>query len=632
MSMNPPQNKKINSNKIQGSSGQDPILQEITLKMMMDINIPGKKEPIEFNESMFYSDTINKSGYNSLPYFTSEIEYPSSIIKALPYQQQVDFFFKKSYFLYILKDTKEYNEKYRKLRDQKKLQNDRYKRCVEQKKKNKSFQCDLNGESGLTPDKKKEKREKELDETKSRMIERNNIARSNIMLTLTILFPIKYYNTTFNTYDDLFLNKVSSSFSLSTIMPILLNILIGMKDTSEKYSYLNMNGINTITQIIWLNDIYNHPDYKKLAEKFNTYIEWSIGESIKKNEKIDEEYDIFKDKFKDTLMEISNTKIKITTSRYSSNRDEYTKYIESIKKLATSLSSSFSYNTAKEFLRLYALLERNSSETMRELIRELNEKKNGNNKINVNIGELNKKLTELITLYEIKEFLDDPNIEFQDISNYGDLQKTEYNEKMNRIKRLPEYNKIKEFTDIIKTIKQLSSSNIFLQKQFEDYISGKDNNINELMIPETAMNDDKLRPLIDTGISLNSGTAVIQLRVDIIGGKVDDTNKSKVACIFNGEKLGTELEEILKPNRQSWMLDKYRFYFDMKTETASVIDETKQTVNSTKTSNVKGDEKKPTGKDVKMNPMEKIKKQPPIKKTGTLKKQGGKNRNTIRVY
>ena len=464
------------------------------------------------------------------------------------------------------------------------------------------------------------------------MVQRNTIARKNIMLTITLLFPIKYYNTTFNTYDDLFINTISSSFSISTIMPLLLNILIGTKDTSEKYSYININGINTITQIIWLNDIYNHPDYKKLAEKFNTYIEWSIGESIKKNDKIDEEYEIFKYKFQDTLKEISNTKIKITTIRYSSTRQDYTKYIESIKKLATSLSSSFSYNSAKEFLRLYAFLERNSSETIRELIRELNEKKNSNNKINVNIGELNKKLTELITLYEIKEFLDDPNIEFQDISNYGDLQKTEYNEKMNRIKRLPEYNKIKEFTDIIKKIKLLSSSNIFLQKQFEDYISGKDNDINELMIPETAMNDEQLRQLIDTGISLNSGSAVIQLRVDVIGGKVDDTNKSKVACIFNGEKLGTELKELLKPNRKAWLLDNYRFYFDMKTETASVIDEKKQTVNTTKTSHFENDEKKSTEKDVKMNPMKNIKKQQPIKKTGTLKKQGGKNRNTIRLY
>jgi hypothetical protein len=261
----PVQNNSTSNTLIQGSSDQDPILKEITLKMMMDINIPGKKEPVEFNLSRFHSDKIKKIGYNNLPYFTSEIEYPSAIIKALPYQQQVDFFFKRSYFLDILKDTSEYKEKYRKLKEKKQIQRDRYKECVQEKKKSKDFQCDLNDDARLSQDEKKEKRKKLLEETKTRMIERNTIARANIMLTLTILFPVKYYNTTFNTYDDLFLNTVSSSFSLSTIMPLILNILIGIKDTSEKYSYLNINGMNTITQIIWLNDIYNHPDYKKLA-------------------------------------------------------------------------------------------------------------------------------------------------------------------------------------------------------------------------------------------------------------------------------------------------------------------------------------------------------------------------------
>jgi len=410
MSINSQENNSTSNSLIQGSSGQDPILKEVTLKMMMDLNIPGKKEPVEFNSSIFHSDIIKKNGYNNLPYFTSEIEYPSATIKELPYQQQVDFFFKKQYFLYILKDTTEYKEEFKKVNDKKKLQNNRYKKCIEQKKKNKSFQCDLNNDTGLKPSEKKEKREKELEDANNQRIKKNTIARSNIMLTLTILFPIKYYNTTFNTYDDLFLNTISSSFSLSTIMPLILNILVGIKDTSEKFSYLNLNGINTITQIIWLNDIYNHPDYKKLSEKFNTFIEWSIGESIKKNEKLEEEYDIFKNKFEQTLLAISKTEIKITTSYYISKRDEYSKYLKSIQLFAKSLTTSFSYNSAKEFLRLYSLLERNSSETIRELIRELNEKKNINNKINVNIGELNKKLTELITLYEIKEFLDDPNI------------------------------------------------------------------------------------------------------------------------------------------------------------------------------------------------------------------------------
>jgi len=626
MSINQPiQNNSTNSTSnslIQGSSGQDPILKEITLRMMMDINVPGKKEPVEFNLSTFHSDTVKKMGYNNLPYFTSEIEYPTAVLKALPYQAQVDFFFRKADFLSILRDTTEYKEQYKKLKEKSKIQSERYKKCVAEKKKNKAFKCDLTDDIGLDEAQKKEKRKKELEETKTRMIKKNSIARANIMLTLTILFPIKYYNTTFNTYDELFLNTISSSFSLSTIMPLLLNILVGIKDTSEKYSYLNINGINTITQIIWLNDIYNHPDYKKLAEKYNTYIEWSIGESIKKHEKLDKEYDFFKSKFKNTLSAISETSIKITTSRYYSRSEEYSKYIESLKKMATSLSSSFNYNYAKEFLRLYALLERNSSETIRELLRELNDKKNRNNQINVNIGELNKKLTELITLYEIKEFLDDPNIEFQDVSNYGDLQKMEYTEKMNRIKRLPEYIKIKEFTDIIKQIKLLSSSNIFLQKQFDDYIRGKENDINELMIPETAMNDDKLLTLIDTGFSIQSGSAVIQLRVDVIGGKVYDKNKSKVACIFNGEKLGTELEELLKPNRKPWLLDKFRFYFDMKTETASVIDDKKQTVKTTKTARMTEDRKSIPVNEPRM----------PFKKTGTFRKQGGKKRSTIRLY
>ena len=97
-------------------------------------------------------------------------------------------------------------------------------------------------------------------------------------------------------------------------------------------------------------------------------------------------------------------------------------------------------------------------------------------------------------------------------------------------------------------------------------------------------------------------------------------------CIFNGENLGNQLTTLLKPNKKWWELDKFRFFFDIKSETASILNENKQIINTTKTQHIKD-----TSTDKSLD------KQPNVGTTAnnkTIKQQGGrkKHRNkTLRI-
>jgi hypothetical protein len=83
--------------------------------------------------------------------------------------------------------------------------------------------------------------------------------------------------------------------------------------------------------------------------------------------------------------------------------------------------------------------------------------------------------------------------------------------------------------------------------------------------PQKGANRD-LIPFIDTGITLKSNVPEIYVRIDVIGGKLDNTNMSKIECAFLGEYLGNEFNRLTATTKttKSWELEKKRFFFDLK--------------------------------------------------------------------
>jgi hypothetical protein len=217
--------------------------------------------------------------------------------------------------------------------------------------------------------------------------------------------------------------------------------------------------------------------------------------------------------------------------------------------------------------------------------------------------------TKLLTNAEIIDYLSNPSLSVD--SNNRDNQN-----RQSRLKSWAGFNEIQNFLKLANQLKARNSSNIVLQHQLDEYIrDGSSKELTNAMNPRNSKNNLEI---IDTGIELST-SAKIYLRIDVIGGKVDDSNKSQIECIFSGESLGNDFEELTK-ERNFWELDKNRFYFDMDSQTSTVINEMKETVKTTTTKSpeIGSTNSSTSGKTIKARP-----------EKGNPKK-GGKNRKTYR--
>jgi hypothetical protein len=194
---------------------------------------------IDFNLDMLYNETkgqagsaqadgkkppsvveLNKSGLNSLPYFTMSVRYPLDRLQKdlLTYQERVDFFFDEKKFERLL------------------------------------FLYTKTPKESTDPD------------------ENNDIAEHNVMVMLEILFPTKFtvINNAHTSLDHVVGN--------SSLKRMIIN------PTIKKYfSYLKLadGKIYTFTRLIWLNDLMNHPLYRTFINEFHTFSLWYSKEDEK---------------------------------------------------------------------------------------------------------------------------------------------------------------------------------------------------------------------------------------------------------------------------------------------------------------------------------------------------------------
>ena len=116
-------------------------------------------------------------------------------------------------------------------------------------------------------------------------IEKN--IEKNIMIMLNLIFPTSYpstnnINTSYNKY--LMKTQYELKFDLGELkIPGFTN------NSIAEYSYLNHAGsIYTVTEITWLNDVFNEPNYKKFIEKLIVYNNWVDGVIIDNNSEKEE--------------------------------------------------------------------------------------------------------------------------------------------------------------------------------------------------------------------------------------------------------------------------------------------------------------------------------------------------------
>ena len=189
------------------------------LKIMIDTNSSSEPFPLKYSliHNPFAGEMDSKKVMNEYPYFTEKVQYDKESLDNKSYNELLHIFFNKDQFFKVIVNNKNLIEK---------------------------------------PD--------------ITMIEQN------IMIMLNLLFPTKYptsnnINTSYNKY------LLKTPYELKFDMGELTRGVPGFTNTTTKseYSYLKINGnVNTVSEIVWLNDVLNEPVYKELVNKLIEYNEW----------------------------------------------------------------------------------------------------------------------------------------------------------------------------------------------------------------------------------------------------------------------------------------------------------------------------------------------------------------------
>lgn len=553
----------------------DPIINETPINIILDTNIPGEKS-FSFTKNILHNKLLNKSDYSEYPYFSSWIPYPRDVLVKMDYTQQVGFFFKKDDFLNILKNTSTY-QNLLKQKNEINLMNI---------KNNRKFQSNPTENNPFFL----------LDKN-----EQNNNIRNNIMIMLTLLFPISFptKDNIMNTYDALFLNESNIS-SVSSIIPSLLNML-GIKSNKEKYSYIQSpsKGICTVTQITWLNDIYNHPEYKKIILQYQSFQLWKSNEKINLNIKLDNDLVLYKNgKYEKIWNDLLSNMESIDENEIPTSVNSYYRY-----------SRQYSNNPRNDFNRMKTLLNKREEIINNKKYEDLFKIKkyyNNLNNINItrslfydvkNIRALFSNIEEIQVNYNIiNKYLDNDSISLDNEDNNRNMKEDERIIDQ-KIKQWDGYKKYSEFVNLLKIFNRATnqSTNDLLQNVIDNFIlkNSEDKTFELMLIPSNSRLDNIIK-LVETGITMKKSNPIkntIYLRMDAIVGEIDDSNKNSINCVYNKDYLGSELETLLKSKDKFWELNNNRFLFDL---------------NSMKTIENKENDKEETQLKVKEKPTENI--------------------------
>jgi hypothetical protein len=139
-------------------------------------------------------------------------------------------------------------------------------------------------------DKESKSQKSEIQRIKNQQYENGEF---NILCMIRTLFSTKYpfSGNNLSSFQMIVNRNPEFNFKFSDFLPGFV------KEAFQPitYTYLRINGkIYTVTQTVWINDIYNHPDYKVLVQKFQTLMAWKENERIKLEDDIRKQMEKFK--------------------------------------------------------------------------------------------------------------------------------------------------------------------------------------------------------------------------------------------------------------------------------------------------------------------------------------------------
>lgn len=244
------------------------------LKIMVETN--NEKEPFPLTFSKIYNPIESRVPANvemsEYPYFTADVPYPEGVLEKKEYSELLRVFFDKNEFVEVI--VKPYRS-----------------------------------QKGGAP--------------KSKDINQIN---KNIMTMLFLLFPTNYpsYGNIESSYDKYLLKKSSEfKFSVDQVRTAFSSSEQINEDVKREYSYLKLpNGICTISEVVWLNDVLNEPVYRELVDKLIEYNEWA-------------------EERKETLQADITKSINVLTEGLQKKEDSTTSTEDDKQKLEKQIESSF---------------------------------------------------------------------------------------------------------------------------------------------------------------------------------------------------------------------------------------------------------------------------------------------------
>jgi hypothetical protein len=422
---------------------------------------------------------------------------------------------------------------------------------------------------------------KEAEELRSKTTEKN------VMIMLRLMFPTKYpiVGNVFSSFHSVVTGENDIRLKWTDFIPGFLKkrVFEGFAD----YSYLKIDGqVYTVVQAIWQNDIYNHKEYKKLIDQFEELQRWKEQQLVKISTELDKKRRAFKQTYEsqfsqDDVENIRRTKLEKPEDEVSKR---YNLSVDTLINIMEDLIASIGRGDylrmndyANKFAEKFNSL-RNSYE-YRSLFNPQNQRK---------YEDITKKMREEIgniqaDEYILENYLKKPgiNLDYKNDTKYRRIMEQKYQTYV-------------KFIDNIRNFRApvLESSNSLLQNSIEDFLNNTEkykgvfnflmNPINikknpfSLILPTTPSEEienikreaSKYQNRMNTGVSIrpNSRGAYyeIYVQMNLIGGELNDDNKSKIDCMYQGETLGDKLSRILNEAiYHPWNINSTRVFFDI---------------------------------------------------------------------
>jgi hypothetical protein len=508
-----------------------------SLAIKIYTNIPDKQNQIvNFTRSMLYipkSTNAEEEGEREnvilaeIPFFTIDVEYPVDKLNRLDYHERVNFFFNAGKFAEILRPyyVKEDTQPA--------------------------------GESTDTNDNYYDNRERRT--------------RRNVMTMLEILFPTKFpvINDIHASYDFLKEKQSTRAFWFNPFQ-------------THYFSYLKIGGSTyTIKKTVWLNDMLNHPVYRKMIVEYRKVRKLADEELYSKESKFGK----------------PEEQIKEIDGKISIKLGEMKKVMEELNNLTPPPNNK---DKTDDFNKLYKLLNADSSVSNiinNDWITSTSSKQVFKTKYQVEIvAEKRDKLQKIAA--EMRVHLENQKKIKDKLANVNSYFTTA----ITNIKATNQMSQVlRKFQAIMNEYKYpfRKSSNIYLQQLidglftdnalaekyyklldaiYKKYIRGEniDSEAEKLLTNGTSEPQ-----LVNVGISYinigesNKPTREVYFMIDLVDGEINNENVSSIYCPFIGDYLGNQLEYLIAEARNTvenkWAVDKNRQMFSLKKIEASIV-------------------------------------------------------------